>query len=414
MPHHYFASLAGVVHILQYAEVVAVALLADDTLLHGGLDGALRLVAMGAVGEAAAVQHTPHLGEEVAQFLRVEVHHAELLDAGGVDQVSGERRAESGERRAGSGERRGGSGEWRAESGEGDGVYFGEGGGVHALEAPVRNLPHLEAQAGAQRVEYGRLAHAGVAAEEDRLAGDGLPQGIHAGALEGRHLQHRVSGAGVDGLQLVVRLPQPVVVEVHLVENQACRNVVGLGGHQQAVDETRRGARQAEGGHHAQQVDVGGNDVCLLRQLGGAAHDVVATVAHIVDDAGAVVLQLNQHTVAHRHGVGLLVAPQAVVAAQAAVHGAALRGHTIPAAGGAHHQPLQPPGTYRGVTLTVIRHPDGSLLTAKIQNNLQSAALTAKKKATPVPHPATAIAAGCSSRQTFRASCSPYASNPAK
>ena len=62
----------------------------EVSALDGGFHGAAGFVAVGAVGKVAVVQHCPHLGEEVAELLCVEIHHAEFLDAGGVDQVSQE------------------------------------------------------------------------------------------------------------------------------------------------------------------------------------------------------------------------------------------------------------------------------------------------------------------------------------
>ena len=131
----------------------------------------------------------------------------------------------------------------------------------------------------------------------------------------------------LQGAQLVVDQ------QVALVEDDGGGDVVGVGGDQQAVDEARRGARQAEGRHDAEEVDIGGDDVGLFAELGGAADDVIAAVAHLVDDAGAVVLQFKEHAVAHSHGVCLPVAPQAVVAPQTAVNAplAVLHQHFVPA-----------------------------------------------------------------------------------
>ena len=71
-------------HVVNHVEVVLVALGADGAVVDGGLDGAARLMAVGAVGEIAAVQHRPHLREEMRQLLWCEIYHAELLDAGSV------------------------------------------------------------------------------------------------------------------------------------------------------------------------------------------------------------------------------------------------------------------------------------------------------------------------------------------
>ncbi len=119
-------------------------------------------------------------------------------------------------------------------------------------------------------------------------------------------------------LEIVMELPEFVVVEVALVEDDGGGDMVGLGGDEEAVDEAGRGAWEAEGGHDAEEVDIGGDDVCLLGEVSGASDDVVATVVDIGDKSGAVVKELEVDTVAHGNGVGLLGAVKAVVAAEAA------------------------------------------------------------------------------------------------
>ena len=70
-----------------HAEVAVVAAGADKAIVDGLLDGTLRLVAVGAVGKTAAVQHLPHLRKEMTQLLNIEINHAELFDAGSVDKI---------------------------------------------------------------------------------------------------------------------------------------------------------------------------------------------------------------------------------------------------------------------------------------------------------------------------------------
>ena len=112
--------------------------------------------------------------------------------------------------------------------------------------------------------------------------------------------------------------------------------MVSFGGHQQAVDKARRGARQTEGGDDAEQVDVGGDDVGLLAELGGAADDIVAAVGDIGNHACAVIEEQERDAIAYGDGVGLLAAAKAIVAAEATVDDVAARRHyTIPAACGA-------------------------------------------------------------------------------
>ena len=191
-----------------------------------------------------------------------------------------------------------------------------------SFEAPVGELSDAEVEAGAEGVEEGALADARVAAEEDGAAGDEVAEAVEAAACEGGDLEDGVADGAVEADEFLLGFAElGVDEEVALVEDDGGGDMVGLGGDQQAVDEAGGGAGQAEGGDDAEAVDVGGDDVGLLAEFGGAAHDVVAAVGHVVDDASAVGLALEADAVAHGHGVGLLVAAQTVVAAQTAVDG---------------------------------------------------------------------------------------------
>ena len=175
-----------------------------------------------------------------------------------------------------------------------------------------------------------------MAAEEAYLAGNKLPDGVDARAVERGDLVDRVADGGVDSLEFVVDGPQLIVVEVALVEDEHCGDVVGFGGDEEAVDEACGGAREAEGGDEAEEVDVGGDDVGLLAELGGAADDIVAAVGDIGNHACAVIEEQERDAIAYGDGVGLLAAAKAIVAAEATVDDVAARRHyTIPAACGA-------------------------------------------------------------------------------
>ena len=302
----FLTGLVAVFYLVVDGEVVVVSLGADEAIVDGLFDGAVGFVAVGAVGEMAVVEDAAHFGEEVGKLAKREVDHAELFDAWGVDEEGGPG---------------GGC------TGQHEREHLGKGGGVPALHAPLADLAYAEVEPGGDGVEQCRLAHARMAAEEHRLAGDGLADLLDAVALEGADGHDGVAGGLVDGFELVMYFPEGLFVEVALVENDAGGDMVGLGGDEQAVDKAGGGAREAEGGHNAEAVEVGRDDMGLLAEFGSLAHDVVPAVAHLADDAGAVVLQEVFDLVAHGHGVGLLVAPQAIVAPQAAIH------QRLPAAG---------------------------------------------------------------------------------
>ena len=69
-------------------QIVLVSEIGYKSLLYSLFHSAAGLVLVGAVGKTAVVKHLPHLGEEMRHFLFLEIHHAELLDAGGVDDKS--------------------------------------------------------------------------------------------------------------------------------------------------------------------------------------------------------------------------------------------------------------------------------------------------------------------------------------
>lgn len=158
-----------------------------------------------------------------------------------------------------------------------------------------------------------------MAGEEGYFAGDELLDEWEAGAVEGGDFVDGIAGGGVDGFYLVVDFPKFVVVEVYFVEYEHCGDVIGFGGDEEAVDEAGGGAGETEGGDDAELVDVGGDDVGLLGELGGAADDVVAAVLDFGDEAGAVVVETKFDIVAYGDGVGLLVAANAEISAQTAV-----------------------------------------------------------------------------------------------
>ena len=69
------------------------------------------------------------------------------------------------------------------------------------------------------------------------------------------------------------------------------------------------------GGHEACQIDVGGNDVTLLGEVGRTTYDIVAAVVNLGDEGiGAVVRGPELHDVAHGHGICAAYAPEAEVA----------------------------------------------------------------------------------------------------
>ena len=96
--------------------------------------------------------------------------------------------------------------------------------------------------------------------------------------------------------------------------------MIGFGGDQKTVDETRGGAWLCDGGHHDSQVNIGSDDVRGLAQVDRLADNHIITWFDLLDDARILAWFLFKlHIVAHGHGIGAADAIQTDLAAQAAL-----------------------------------------------------------------------------------------------
>jgi hypothetical protein len=116
-----------------------------------------------------------------------------------------------------------------------------------------------------------------------------------------------------------VYLPEFVIVEVHFVEENTGRDMIGLGSDQEPINKARGGTWKSKGGNDAKKVDIGGDDMRLLAELGGTSDDIVLTVGHIVDNPRTVVLHFEEDVVTYSHRIRLLVTTQTIIATQPAV-----------------------------------------------------------------------------------------------
>ena len=153
----------------------------------------------------------------------------------------------------------------------------------------------------------------------------------------------------------VLRSPFSVLrsIKVALVENDGCRNVVGLCRSQQTIDEARRRARETKCRHNTQKVYVGCNYVGLLAQFGRAANDTVAAVGNFGNHPRAVLKQLKLDAVSDSYRVGLFAAADAEIAPQTAGESITAVGqHIVPAASRAHHESIGSRFIFHFISLT--------------------------------------------------------------
>lgn len=292
--------------LFEHAEVAGVAALTDVAGLDGGADGAAGFVGVGAVGEAAIGGAGEDFGEEVGDFLAFHVHGAEAADAGGVDDATA------------------------AVEGE----HFGEGGGVLAGVVGVGDGSGLQVEPRLNAVDEGGLADAGKTGEDGGLALQRRAEGVHVLAGGGGDNVAFVADAAVNHRQPAHEGAVFLVIHVQFVEHQDGGDVVCLGGRQEAVDEDGGGDGVVHGDDEHRAIDVGGDDMGLLGEVGGAADDVVAARLDGNDDA-AVGAGFHLHDIAHGNRVGGAHAFHAKAPADAALDGfPAGEADDVPAAGG--------------------------------------------------------------------------------
>ena len=88
-------------------------------------------------------------------------------------------------------------------------------------------------------------------------------------------------------------MPSPLLTEVSMTA-----------GDQDAVQKGKFDLGKIQGHHNPGAVQVGGDDVCLPREVGGAPDQVVAAGQNLGDDGVAVGVTLVVHPVSHGQGIG--------------------------------------------------------------------------------------------------------------
>ena len=159
-------------------------------------------------------------------------------------------------------------------------------------------------------IDDGRLAHAAVAAEQRDLAFQQRTQFVDAVVVHGRYLTALIADGLVEPYHHLLVAQLVVAQLVSLVEHQDDGHAISLGRGQEAVDERGGGLGAADGDDEQRLIDVGSQDMALLREVDGLADDVVATVV----DADNPALVVDLYTVADGYGIGAADAFQAEVA----------------------------------------------------------------------------------------------------
>ena len=213
---------------------------------------------MCAVREAAVLREMEYFLEIACQFLWLHVERAEALDAGGIDEVSPRRSLMRGE--------------------EGDFNHLTERGGVHAHIVNVAKFCRAQVGTRHELVDQRRLAHAAVAAEQGYLSHEHGAQPVEAVGCGSRDLQALIAHRLVKADHSLLIASFIVVEQVGLVEDDADGYTVGFGRGQETVDEGCGGLRMTYRDDKQCLVDIGRQDVALLRKVDALTDNIVAAV----------------------------------------------------------------------------------------------------------------------------------------
>jgi len=179
-------------------------------------------------------------------------------------------------------------------------------GGVSAFVRHLTDLPHFQPQPGLQGVEDTAFAHSRRTAHRGDQAPQALSQEVDVVAALRADADNLVATTGVD-LQMVfgLRFDGQVV----FVGDDNGGQAVGVGGNQKAVELPRVQSRLQHGKHHQQKVDIGDDNLHLLRARYEPHHSRPARF-HFGDDALMRGGEMEPHGVPDRHGVGQPLAPR--------------------------------------------------------------------------------------------------------
>lgn len=292
--------------IFEHAEIRLVARFANVVLFDSLTHSTARFVAMGTIAIAAFGRGLENFREVVANFLFFHVEGTETFDAWSIDEV--------------------------AASFEGE--HLGEGGGVHAFVVGGGYLARAGCGVGQDGIDEGGLAHARVAGQKGNASAQlGLEEVDARASLLGRDLEAGIADSGIEVDEAVQVVEVVGIVGVYLVEDELDGDAIGFGRGEEAVDERGRRFGVVDGNDEHALVEVGRDDVRLLREVRGTADDVVAPVFDFADEGSAFLIEQDVYVVAHRHGVGAANTLQAEVAFDLALDAAPVfRLDEIPAA----------------------------------------------------------------------------------
>ena len=254
--------------VVEHGEVGLVAALGDEVIFEGLKDGTAGLVGVGAVGKATVLGETENFFEITCQFFRFHIEGAKALDARCIDEPPLSNRN-----------------------------HLAECSSMQAGVVGIGDLGGAEIGPGHEAIDEGGLPHPAVAAQEGDLAGQQRLEQIDAIARFGRDLQALVTDGFVECDHHLLVTGLVGIKQIGLVEYEDDRYAIGLGRGEEAVDEGGRGLGVVDGDNEQCLIDIGGDDMALLREINTLANNVIASVTDVGDEGCALLVGDNRHTI---------------------------------------------------------------------------------------------------------------------
>ena len=185
---------------------------------------------------------------------------------------------------------------------------------MHTRVVGIGNLGCAEIGIGQETVDEGGFPHSTITAQHGDLTLEQLHHCLYAIASLCRDGATFIAHGLVE-INHHVEIAQFVVIEdVHLIKYKDDRYAICLGRGKEAVDEGGGGLGIIDRDHQHCLIDIGGNDMTLLGEIGRLADDIVAAVGNVGDKGSALVVGHNSDMVTHCHWIGAADALEAEVA----------------------------------------------------------------------------------------------------
>ena len=136
--------------------------------------------------------------------------------------------------------------------------------------------------------------------------------GAHHDGIAKRLVQHDQAAQDIQGI---------LVIEIRLIAHDDCRNIVGFGHQQVAVNESLFDIGLNDGHDQDGLIHIGGEQVDLVFLAGALSDHIVGSWPDLPDHAGTIRFAAYDDLITNGHGVGQLQVAQSMFSGNAAGQG---------------------------------------------------------------------------------------------